>query len=126
MNKIKILPSPSKNYSEAAIFGDLVFVAGQASMNPETGEAIPGTIEEETRRALENMKAILEQSGSSLSSVLKVLVMIESLDNFDRMNAVYREYFPQNPPPRSTVETKLPGGVQVEFECVAAREREVA
>jgi 2-iminobutanoate/2-iminopropanoate deaminase len=120
----KVVPGASKIYSEAAICGPLVFVAGQASIDLETQQAVPGTIEAQTRRTLENLKEVLRRAGSSLDNVLKVLLMVESLDDFDAINRVYLEYFPSNPPARSTVETRLPGGVRVEMEAVAVRNRE--
>lgn len=119
-----VVSGASRIYSEAGICGPLVFVAGQASIDLETQEVVPGTIEQQTRRTLENLKEVLRRSGSSLDNVLKVLLMVESLDDFDAVNRVYQEYFPKNPPARSTVETRLPGGVRVELEAVAVRSGE--
>lgn len=120
----RVVPGASRIYSEATVCGPLVFVAGQASIDLETGEIVPGTVAEQARRTLENMSEVLRRAGSSLRHVLKVVVMLESLDYYDEVNRVYLEYFPENPPARSCIETRLPGGVKVEMEAIAVREGE--
>jgi 2-iminobutanoate/2-iminopropanoate deaminase len=107
-------------YSQAVRSGDLVFTAGQIPLDPETGEMVGEGIEEQTHRVLQNLRAVLEAGGCGLESVLKMTVFMTDLGLFGRMNAVYSEYFPAEPPARSAVEVSaLPLGAQIEMECVA-------
>lgn len=107
-------------YSQAIRVGDFVYTAGQVPIVPATGDLIPGDIEAQTRQALNNVKAVLEAAGSGLDKVVKTTVFMTNLGDFARMNAVYAEFFPSNPPARSTVQVAaLPKGAMVEIECVA-------
>ncbi|MBI3177830.1 MAG: RidA family protein [Chloroflexi bacterium] len=107
-------------YSQAIRVGDLVFAAGQTPIDPATGNLVEGDIETQTRRVLLNIKVVLEAAGSGLDKVVKTTVFMTNLGDFARMNAVYGEYFPANPPARSTVQVAaLPKAAQVEIECVA-------
>ncbi len=107
-------------YSQAIRVGDLVFAAGQTPIDPATGNLVEGDIETQTRRVLLNIKVVLEAAGSGLDKVVKTTVFMTNLGDFARMNAVYGEYFPANPPARSTVQVSaLPKAAQVEIECVA-------
>ena len=100
--------------------GELLFTAGQIAMNPETGEIVVGDINEQTRRVLENLKAVIEAGGSSLANVVKVTVFLKDMNDFAAMNEVYAEYFGENPPARSAVQVAcLPKDVGIEIECVA-------
>ena len=100
--------------------GGLIFTAGQIALDPASGKMVGETIEEQTRRVLENLKAVLEAAGSSMDKVVKTTVFITNMAEFGRMNAVYAEYFPSNPPARSTLPmASLPLGGLVEIECVA-------
>jgi 2-iminobutanoate/2-iminopropanoate deaminase len=109
-------------YSQAIAFGELVFTAGQVPLNPATGQVNADTIEEQTRQVLDNLRAVLEAAGSGLDRVLKMTVFMTDLGDFSRMNAVYAEYFPAQPPARSAVQVAaLPLGVQIEMEAVASR-----
>lgn len=111
-------------YSQAVRANGFIFTAGQLALDPATGKMTGDTIEEQTRRVLENLKAVLESAGSGLDRVVKTTVFITDLGAFARMNAVYAEYFPTAPPARSTVPlTSLPLGGLVEIECVALVER---
>jgi 2-iminobutanoate/2-iminopropanoate deaminase len=97
-----------------------IFTAGQAGIIPENGNIIEGGIENETRQTLTNIKNILEAAGSSLQRVVKTTVFLRDINEFGRMNAVYAEFFPENPPSRSTVQVAaLPKGVAVEIEAIA-------
>lgn len=108
-------------YSQAVRFGGFVFTAGQIALDPATGELVPGGIEEQTRRALTNLKAVLEAAGSGMDKVVKTTVFLASMNDFAKMNAVYAEFFPASPPARTTVQAAaLPKGGLVEIECVAA------
>jgi 2-iminobutanoate/2-iminopropanoate deaminase len=107
-------------YVVATRFGDLVFTSGQLGLVPATGELAPGGIEAETRQALTNLKHVLEAAGSSLDHALKTIVFLRDMGDFARMNAIYAEFFPKNPPARSTVQVAaLPKGGAVEIEVVA-------
>ena len=107
-------------YSQAIRIGDFVYTAGQVSIVPATGDLIAGDIEAQTRQALNNLKAVLEAAGSGLDKVVKTTVFMTDLGDFTRMNGVYAEFFPSQPPARSTVQVAaLPKGAMVEIECVA-------
>jgi 2-iminobutanoate/2-iminopropanoate deaminase len=98
----------------------LIFVSGQIALDPKTGDRIHGGVVQETRRVMDNLKAILEEAGSSLDKVVKTTVFLNSMDDFGVMNEVYGEYFKENPPARSTIEvSRLPKGMKVEVEAVA-------
>jgi 2-iminobutanoate/2-iminopropanoate deaminase len=107
-------------YSQAIRVGDFVFCAGQAGLDPATGNLVSGGIEVETRRVLQNLAAVLEAAGTSLSRVVKTTVFLLDMNEFARMNAVYAEFFPTNPPARSTVQVaRLPKDARVEIEVIA-------
>jgi 2-iminobutanoate/2-iminopropanoate deaminase len=100
--------------------GKMIFTAGQIALDPAAGRLIEGDIAAQTRRALDNVKAILTTAGASLENVVKTTVFMSDLGEFAAMNEVYAEYFPANPPARSTVEVKaLPRGAKVEIEAIA-------
>jgi 2-iminobutanoate/2-iminopropanoate deaminase len=97
-----------------------IFTAGAAGIVPETGNLIEGGIENETRQTLQNLQYILEAAGSSLNKVVKTTVFMRDIAEFSRMNAVYAEFFPENPPARSTVQVAaLPKDASVEIEAIA-------
>ena len=107
-------------YSPAIHTPQFVFTSGQIGLVPETGELVEGGIEAETRRALTNLSNLLQAAGTSLSAVVKTTVFLRDMNDFSRMNDVYAEFFPQDPPARSTVAAAaLPRGAAVEIELVA-------
>ena len=109
-------------YSQAIEAGGFVFVSGQIPLIPATGELVEGSVEVQTARVLENLKAILEAAGSSLESVIKTTVYITNMDDFAKVNGIYGQYFQENPPARVCVEvSKLPKGALVESDVIAAR-----
>jgi len=115
-------PKPVGPYSQAIIEGDLIFLAGQGPGNPETGKLELGDVRQETRRTLDNLKAVLEAAGSSLDKVIKCNVYLRDINDFAAMNEVYATYFSAPPPARTTIQAgALPGGIAVEIECVARR-----
>ena len=93
-------------------------MAGQAAVNPQTNELELGDIRSETRRTLENIRAILEAAGSSLQDVVRVGVFLADISDFAAMNEVYGEFFPEDPPARTTVGAQLPK-IKVEIDCIA-------
>ena len=110
-------------YSQAVIHNGLVFLSGQIPLDPSTNQLISGDIAVQTERVLENIKAVLEASGSSLDRVLKTTVFLKDMGNFPNMNQVYARYFPQNAPARSTIEAaRLPRDVEVEIDAIASVE----
>jgi 2-iminobutanoate/2-iminopropanoate deaminase len=107
-------------YSQAVVADGWVFCAGQIPIDPGTGELIRGDVGLQTERVIENLKAVLAASGSSLSHVVKTTVYLVDMDEFQAMNAVYGRYFGDRPPARAAVEVRrLPRDVRVEIECVA-------
>ena len=107
-------------YSVAIRAGMFVFTAGQGGLDPRSGNLVPGGIEAETRQVLTNILNVLADAGSGMDSVVKTTVFMTDLAEFGKMNTVYAEFFPENPPARSTVQvTALPKDGRVEIEAVA-------
>lgn len=107
-------------YSQAVRTDQLIFTAGQIPLDPATGKLVEGSIEDQTRRVLENVKAVLEAAGTSMDRIVKMTVFMTDFSDFQRMNAVYAEFFTDAPPARSAVQVAaLPLGVAVEIEAVA-------
>jgi 2-iminobutanoate/2-iminopropanoate deaminase len=107
-------------YSQAVKIGHFIFTSGQIAINPNTGSLVTGSIEAETEQVMENLKAVLEEGGASLDSIIKTTIFIKDMNQFSLINEVYGKYFPENPPARSCVEVaKLPKDVNIEIEAVA-------
>lgn len=115
-------PRPRGPYSQAIVADGFVFVAGQASANPITNELELGDIRSETRRTLQNIRLILEAAGSSLKDVVRVGVFLSDMADFAAMNEIYKEFFTDDPPARTTVGVQLPK-IKVEIDCVARLRR---
>lgn len=117
-------PSAVGPYSQGIALGDLVFISGQIPLDPVTGEVVTGGIEAQVRRCLDNLMAVLAAAGSEAGLVLKTTIFLTNMTDFSKMNAIYAEYFPSEPPARSCVAVSaLPRGVAVEVEAIAARKR---
>jgi len=113
-------PSAIGPYSQALQFGNLLFISGQVPVDPVSGRLIEGSISDQTRQALENLKAILEAADATLDNVAKTTVFLTNLDHFKRMNSVYSEYFSYQQPARACIEvSKLPLDALVEVEAIA-------
>ena len=114
-------PDPVGPYSQAVCAGGLLFASGQIPLDPEAGKLVGGEIEDQTRRVLDNLKAVLAAGGSSLERVVRMTVYTTDLSLFPRINAVYGEYLTGDPAPaRATVEVSaLPLGAQVEIDAIA-------
>lgn len=118
----KNAPEAIGPYSQAIVSGNLVFTSGQIPLNPETGVLEGKNITEQTHRICKNLKAVLEEAGSSLQKVVKTVCFLNEMANFAEFNAVYAEYF-TGKPARSCVAVKeLPKGALVEVEVIAERE----
>jgi 2-iminobutanoate/2-iminopropanoate deaminase len=118
-----VQPLAGLPFSPAIQFGHLLFVSGQTAHEPKSGKLEDKPFPELVRQCLENVKAVLAAAGSSLDRVLKCTVFLTDMANFQAMNEVYRTYFPNDPPARSTVAVKeLPGNTPIEIECIAAVE----
>ena len=114
-------PAAIGPYSQATRFGDLVFCSGQIPLDPVTGQLDTGTIEAQTTRVLENLKAVLEAAGSSLDRVVKTTVYLTDMSEFPYMNAVYARFFGEWRPARATVQVAhLPRDVKVEIDAIGA------
>jgi 2-iminobutanoate/2-iminopropanoate deaminase len=111
-------PKPAGPYSHAVVSGGLVFISGQGPVNPETG-TMPDAFADQVRQTLRNVLTILEAAGSSLDNVVKVNAYVTDLTRFQAFNEVYLEFFPNDPPARTTVGTSLLGFL-VEVDCVAS------
>ena len=111
-------PKPAGPYSHAVVSGGLVFISGQGPVNPETG-TMPDAFADQVRQTLRNVQTILEAAGSSLDDVVKVNAYVTDLTRFQEFNEVYVEFFPNDPPARTTVGASLLGFL-VEVDCVAS------
>ena len=113
-------PAAVGPYSQGIRVGNLLFVSGQLPLDPATGTFVEGGIEEQTARCLDNIKAILAQTGISMDSVVKTTVFLADMDDFAAMNKVYSSYFKTDPPARSAFQVaRLPKNGQVEIEAIA-------
>lgn len=113
-------PRPVGPYSQAIVAGGFVFVSGQIPIDPATGKLIKDDFREAARRAILNLKAVLEAAGSTLDDVVKVTVYIRDITKFKEFNEVYSEFFRGTPPARAVVEvSNLPLGADVEIEAIA-------
>jgi len=107
-------------YSQAIRAGMLIFCAGQTPIDPATGNLVEGGIEAQTRRVLQNLSAVVQAAGTSMDRVAKTTLFLLDMNDFQKMNAVYAEFFPTHPPARSTVQVaRLPKDARVEIELVA-------
>ncbi|MBL0373481.1 RidA family protein [Rhizobium sp. KVB221] len=107
-------------FSQAYRAGDFVFVSGQVAFGPD-GKIVPGGIEAETRQTMANIQDRLAAAGCSLADVVKTTVWLANRDDFPAFNKVYGSYFPDNPPSRSTVESRLMIDAAIEIEAIAYR-----
>jgi len=116
-------PAPVGPYSQAIVAGDFVFCAGQLALDPVSGQLVGGDdVKAQTRRVLDNLAAVLVESGSGLDRVTKTTVFLTDLADFAAMNEVYAERFGSHRPARSTVPVSaLARGGKVEIECIAVR-----
>lgn len=114
-------PQPAGHYSQAVVYNNLIFVAGQLALDPRTGEKKLGSIEEQTEQALRNVEAILKAANSDLSRVLKMTVYISDIDLWGAVNSVYARVMGTHRPARAVIPTReLHHGFLIEIEAIAA------
>ena len=113
-------PKPIGPYSQAVKANGLIYVSGQIGLDPKTGEMVAGGIAEQTDRAMNNLKGIVEASGSKLSHAVKTTIYLKDMNDFAAMNEVYGKFFSAAPPARSTVQVaRLPKDALVEIDIIA-------
>ncbi len=116
-------PAAIGPYSQAIKVGNLLYTSGQIPIDPATGNIVSGDIKEQTRQALSNIKAILEEAGLTMNNVVKTTVFLTNMEDFTEMNSIYAEFFSEPFPTRSAVAVRtLPKGVLVEIEAIGAAE----
>lgn len=112
-------PAAIGPYSQAVKANGLLFTAGQVAIDPATGNVIDGDVSEQTKQVLDNLKAVIETAGTDMSTVVKTTVFLTKPDDFAPMNKVYAQYFPKDPPARTTIFVKsLPMNVAVEIDAI--------
>lgn len=115
-------PAAIGPYSQAVEANGFVFASGQLGINPVTGEFVEGDVQAQTRQALTNARAIMNEAGLDLNNVIKTTVFLSDMANFAAMNEIYAEFFSEPYPARSAVAVKtLPKNALVEVECIAVR-----
>ncbi len=127
MKKIPIstdkAPAAIGPYEQAIRVGNFIFTSGQIPLDPSTNRLIEGDITKQTKRVMDNLKSVLESSGTSLKNVIKTTIFLTDLKNFEQVNKAYGEYFPDGKPARSTVQVSaLPKGAGIEIEMIAIAE----
>lgn len=114
------VPAMNDSFPQAVIAGNLVFVSGTPGLDPATGKVVSTDFEEQVRQALKNISLILEDAGSGMTKVVKTTIFMVAGNDFSVINKVYKEFFPENPPARSTPQVMpFPAGILVSIECVA-------
>jgi 2-iminobutanoate/2-iminopropanoate deaminase len=118
--KTEKAPQAIGPYSQGIVAPPFVFCSGQIPLDPATGQIVAGGIEDQTRRSLQNLSAVIEAAGSSMAKVVKVTVFLKDMNDFAAMNKVYAEFFPAPAPARAAIEVaRLPRDVKVEIEAIA-------
>ena len=119
----KNAPAAVGAYNQAAMHGNTLYVSGQIALDPESGELIDSSIEDETHQVMKNLQAILQAADMDFSNVLKCSVFVNDMEMYARVNAVYASYFdPETAPARELVEVaNLPKYVNVEISCIAGK-----
>ena len=121
--KTQSAPQPIGPYSQGIRTGNFLFVSGQGPIDPKTGKMIEVDIEKQTRQTLQNIKAIVEDAGLTLGDVAKVSIFLKNASDFQKMNEVYKTFFQENPPSRTTVQAEFVSpGMLIEIDAIACRE----
>ena len=115
-------PEPIGPYSQAIQAGNMLFVSGQIAIQKSSGKILVENIEDETKQVMLNLKHVLLAAGMDFSNVVKSSIFLKDMNNFPKVNEVYGQYFPENPPALETVEvSRLPKDVNVEISCIAVK-----
>ena len=118
----KKAPGAIGPYSQAVEANGTLYISGQIPIDPAIGKVVEGGIVEQTKQVMENINGILEEAGYSFADVVKSTCLLSDMANFQAMNKVYGEYYPENPPARAAFAVKeLPLGVLVEIETIAVK-----
>lgn len=118
----KEAPEPIGPYSQAIELNGVLYCSGQIPLNPKTGEIVGATVAEQTQQVMKNIEAVLKSANLGFADVVKTTIYLVDMADFQEVNSVYGEYFPKDPPARSTVAVRaLPKSVKVEVEVLAAR-----
>lgn len=116
-------PQPLGPYSQGIRAGNFLFVSGQGPIDPRTGKMVQADIETQTRQTLQNVKGIVEASGFQMRDVVKVAVFLKNASDFQKVNEIYKTFFAENPPTRTTVEAGfVVPGMLIEVDAVAYHE----
>ena len=114
-------PAPIGPYNQAVLCGNMLFISGQIALDAATGQLVQGTIQEETHKVMQNLKAILHEAGADFADVLKTSIFLMDMAQFADVNEVYAQYFTNHFPARETVQVAgLPRAVRVEISMIAA------
>lgn len=114
------VPRMTQVFPQAVIADKFIFLSGTVGLDPATGQVISDDFEEQMRQCLINIRTILEEAGSDLSKVIKTTVFMVTGNDFAIINKVYAEFFPENPPARSTPQVMpFPAGILISIECIA-------
>ena len=116
-------PAPLGPYTQGIQAGNLLFVSGQGPIDPKTGKMLEANIEKQTHQTLQNVKAIVEEAGFSLADVVKVSIFLKNALDFQKVNEIYKTYFQNNPPTRTTVQADfVVSGMLIEVDVIACRD----
>lgn len=115
-----LAPAPIGPYSQAVRVGDMIFLSGQIALDPISGELVQTNLEAETRQVMKNIGAVLAAENLDFSNIVKTSIFLKNMDDFQEINAIYGEFFPENPPARECVQVaRLPKDVNVEITVIA-------
>ena len=121
----KEAPGAIGPYSQAVRSGSVLFCSGQIPLDPKSGQIVPGEIDAQTRRVLDNIGALLKSEDITFDHVVKTTIFLTNLGDFQTVNEVYGSYFKQDPPARSTIQVAaLPKGANVEIEVIAIADKD--
>ena len=122
--KTDTAPQGAAIFSPAIVAGELVFTSGQIGIDPKTRQMVEGGFEAQAEQVLRNLAAVLETAGSDMSQVLKTTVFLADMDDYNKLNEIYRRHFKEDPPARSTIQVaRLPRDARIEIEAVALVKR---
>jgi 2-iminobutanoate/2-iminopropanoate deaminase len=114
------VPRMSQAFPQAVIAEKFIFISGTPGLDPDSGQVVGDNFEDQTRQSFQNIKTILQEAGSSMTNVVKTTIFMVTGNDFSIINKVYAEFFPENPPARSTPQVMpFPAGILISVECIA-------